>query len=391
MLLQSKVSVILLSIFISSGLGAQTLSSLRVDKSEIEVNGEVRVYVEFESSENNWCGFYVDWGDGKDLQSFRIGKKPDISSPVTRSRKYDRPGTYLIKAYGDFVLRGLNSAPKCDGRVTPVTITVFDPALRQLQESQKRADSDWRMSQEKAALELERIRVELAEKELDLKARELELKRKELEQIEKQAEVASPETSKSQVGVKEREETRPEVIDGRDKRNATRESDEQLSRLPKSEKFQGEVSGEFASINKSTPVDDIKKLELNDNKVLNTSGSEKPRKLEKEMPQEDVRLRDDVIKPEIIAIEEKIRKNRATTWTLRMSGNVFGNRECSPVDVVEKGRGKLGEQLWEIRAKCGKSRDEISLHISEISCGHDAPVMHKTETFSASCVVVKAD
>jgi hypothetical protein len=168
---------------------SQTLKSLKIDKTEVAINTPIRAFVEFASAERNWCGFYIDWGDGKDLQTFRIGKKPDVASPVSREKSYDRDGTYVIKAYGDFVTKGLNSATKCDGEVAPVTVIVFDPAKRAAQERQKeaaRAERE-RVELEKSALELEQTKLEVMRKELELKAKELELEKERMKSPEYRA------------------------------------------------------------------------------------------------------------------------------------------------------------------------------------------------------------
>lgn len=173
--------IMLLSIpsFFVSGLSAQTLTGFRVSSVRVPINTPITAYVEFQPAQLNWCGFYINWGDGNAPQSFRIGKNPDVSSPVSRQRSYEHPGTYSLTAYGDSVLKGLNSAPKCEGVVPPITVTVFDPkdeAAKQ-QESIDRKAKELQASQVAAQLELEKQRLELARLELENKKKELELEK----------------------------------------------------------------------------------------------------------------------------------------------------------------------------------------------------------------------
>ena len=107
---------------------AQTLTNFKTSAERVPVNTPVTAMVEFKEADRNWCGFYIDWGDGKEPQSFRIGRKPDLASPVTRKRSFDKPGTYTLKAYGALVSKGLQSAEKCEGTLAPINIVVFDPA-----------------------------------------------------------------------------------------------------------------------------------------------------------------------------------------------------------------------------------------------------------------------
>ena len=164
----------------TQAINAQTLTGLRVDSTEVAINTPIRAFVEFESSGRDWCGFFIDWGDGKDPQSFRIGRRPDITPPVSRVRTYEKEGTYVIKAYGDFVQKGLNSATKCAGRVDSVTIRVFDPAKNTEAKSNKPVESESQEEQSKRTFDLEKLKLELAQKELELKAKELELERQRL-------------------------------------------------------------------------------------------------------------------------------------------------------------------------------------------------------------------
>jgi hypothetical protein len=116
------------TLILISSASAQTLTNFKTDSTRVAVNSPVTAIVDFKPATTlNWCGFYIDWGDGKEPQSFRIGKKPDVSSPVTRKRVFEKPGTYTLKAYGDLVIKGFNTAPKCEGSVSQVVISVYDP------------------------------------------------------------------------------------------------------------------------------------------------------------------------------------------------------------------------------------------------------------------------
>ena len=114
---------------------AQTLTSFKTSADRVPVGTPITALVEFQEADRNWCGFYIDWGDGKEPQSFRIGRKPDLASPVSRKRSFDKPGTYTLKAYGALVSKGLQSAEKCSGALQPITVTVFDPASTPTSES----------------------------------------------------------------------------------------------------------------------------------------------------------------------------------------------------------------------------------------------------------------
>lgn len=169
-------------------LTAQTLTTLKTDSNRVAVGTPVTAFVEFTPAERNWCGFFIDWGDGKEHQSFRIGKPPDLSSPVNRKRTFDRPGSYTIRAYGEFVSKGLNSASACSGAPKPVVISVFDPVA---EEQQRRAEAKRRAEEaelerakdaaERAKADAERARVEAERQKKALELQEMELKRKELE------------------------------------------------------------------------------------------------------------------------------------------------------------------------------------------------------------------
>jgi hypothetical protein len=115
---------------------SQTLTTLRTSSARVAVNVPLIAFVDFTPEQNNWCGFFIDWGDGEKHQSFRIGKSPDINSPVSRDRSYSRPGSYTIRAYGAFVSKGLNSAEGCKGAPKSVTVTVIDPVAEQLRAKQ---------------------------------------------------------------------------------------------------------------------------------------------------------------------------------------------------------------------------------------------------------------
>ena len=146
---------------------AQTLTSFKTSENRVPLNTPITALVEFQGADRNWCGFYIDWGDGKEPQSFRIGRKPDLASPVSRQRSFDKPGIYTLKAYGGFVSKGLQSAEKCEGTLQPVTITVYDSA-----------EDDSKKVQEARTRELERKLKEAeaeAAKTLEQKAKEVKV------------------------------------------------------------------------------------------------------------------------------------------------------------------------------------------------------------------------
>lgn len=169
-------------------LHAQTLTTLKTDATRVAVGTPVTAYVEFTPAEKNWCGFFIDWGDGKEHQSFRIGKPPDLNSPVNRKRTFDRPGSYTIRAYGEFVSKGLNSASACAGAPKSLVVTVFDPVA---EEQQRRAEAQRRAEEaelerakdaaERAKADAERVKIEAERQKKALELQEMELKRKELE------------------------------------------------------------------------------------------------------------------------------------------------------------------------------------------------------------------
>ena len=201
-------------------LHAQTLTALKTDATRVAVGTPVTAYVEFTPADNNWCGFFIDWGDGKEHQSFRIGKPPDLTSPVNRKRTFDRPGSYIIRAYGEFVTRGLRSASACAGAPKSLVVTVFDPVaeeqqrraeaqrraeeaeLEQAKNAAERAKADAELERaknaaerakadaelerakdaaERAKADAERLKIEAERQKKALELREMELKRKELE------------------------------------------------------------------------------------------------------------------------------------------------------------------------------------------------------------------
>ena len=159
---------------------AQTIASFRVNTERVAPNTAIIAQVEFKGTS---CGMAIDWGDGKEHQNIRIGREPDAASPVTRQRTFEKPGTYILKAYGVFVSRGLNSLQKCEGTLQPITIIVFDPA----QEKEKEAREAARLETERGKLEEERMALEQKAKELEFEKQRLKdpAYQRQLEELEK--------------------------------------------------------------------------------------------------------------------------------------------------------------------------------------------------------------
>jgi hypothetical protein len=184
---------------------AQTLNRVTSESTRVPLNTPVTILVEYTPQDPNWCGLTIDYGNGN-KQSVRIGHEQDLSSPIKRTVSFSAVGTYVIKAEGTLLQRGLRTALPCRGTAQPFTITVFDLAAekeKERAEAQAKAQIE---AAEKARQDAERDRAKAeadakarleAERQARLKAeeavrlaeeqkkalelRELELKRKELE------------------------------------------------------------------------------------------------------------------------------------------------------------------------------------------------------------------
>ncbi len=190
------VSSLVLTLACAS-VGAQTIKSLdfRSGK-QLDMGSISELVIQFDQSPGgtNWCGLLVRWGDGQE-QILRIGDDQFKTSPAIVPHTYTKAGSFRVDVEGRPLVRGLRSAVGCDGRPSPVDVTVVDKqaaaaaaAEVQRQEAERRlreqqAESE-RMKAEQARMESERRQREFAEKELELKRRELQMKEEMLKREE---------------------------------------------------------------------------------------------------------------------------------------------------------------------------------------------------------------
>jgi hypothetical protein len=151
---------------------AQQLVGLRADRDRAAVHEPVKLVAEFTDAERVWCGLRVTFGDAE-VREIRVEQ-----IPVNMVKEYSAPGTYVVRAEGRNLFRGLISAGSCTGEAREVRIVVLDPVAEKQAEDRRREEA------EKARA--------LVEKERQVLEREAELERRERSALEQaQAEQAA--------------------------------------------------------------------------------------------------------------------------------------------------------------------------------------------------------
>jgi len=113
--------------FVPSALLGQTLVELRLSRAEARVGEEVVVSLVLRSGGlAPWCGLRVELGDGQ-TRDLRIGMNGDADLTSSLAVRHAAAGTYTVRATGRALLRGLRSAPACDGGSLSAMLRVHDP------------------------------------------------------------------------------------------------------------------------------------------------------------------------------------------------------------------------------------------------------------------------
>jgi len=102
---------------------AQQLTGIAASRETVAVMEAVTLSLNMKvTSDLVWCGLHVDFGDGE-KRDIRVDE-----NPLLLTKAYARPGSYVVRADGQFVRRGLKSAFACLGNAQTITIVVADPA-----------------------------------------------------------------------------------------------------------------------------------------------------------------------------------------------------------------------------------------------------------------------
>ena len=86
------IPIILLSLLCSASI-AQTLTGFKLDAPQVVVGQPVKATIDFEVTNNVFCGVRIDWGDGIG-DELKINKPAKI--PYLISHAYSKPGDYLV-------------------------------------------------------------------------------------------------------------------------------------------------------------------------------------------------------------------------------------------------------------------------------------------------------
>jgi hypothetical protein len=123
-LLLRVIHILLWMLFQSSLVHAQVLERISANADRLKIDERLELSIDFESAEKNWCGLYIDWGDGSEPQDVRVGKAPDTRSPLSKHKRYKVNGVYTIRVYPGYVSKLLNSAPSCKGNEQTIIVNV---------------------------------------------------------------------------------------------------------------------------------------------------------------------------------------------------------------------------------------------------------------------------
>jgi hypothetical protein len=112
---------------VPSALLGQTLVELRLSRAEARSGEEVVVSLVLRpAGPSVWCGLRVELGDGQ-TRDLRIGVNGDADLTPSLAVRHAAAGTYTVRATGRALLRGLRSAPACDGGSLSAVLRVHDP------------------------------------------------------------------------------------------------------------------------------------------------------------------------------------------------------------------------------------------------------------------------
>ncbi len=147
---------------------AQTISEVLVQKSPIQIGGEVVVTVNF-LGEKNKCGLRIDFGNGEQ-RDIRIGNNGDRDFPLLLSHRYPAAGNFTIRVSGASLTRGFNSVSACAGVERTAQVIVEDPKLQLLRDEANQRKVQLEQYEERIRqLELRETARKEKEKETDSK------------------------------------------------------------------------------------------------------------------------------------------------------------------------------------------------------------------------------
>jgi hypothetical protein len=117
----SWIAAALLAAGFTTVAHAQLIGSVAASPATVRAGEPVTVTANVDVVNNNYCGFAVFYGDGKNIESYSDVNKP---TPFVTTHVYDKPGSYTISLGG----RHVESHPNCGGGDKFATVTVTEAA-----------------------------------------------------------------------------------------------------------------------------------------------------------------------------------------------------------------------------------------------------------------------
>jgi len=187
-------------VLVTSSVFAQRMVSLTATPTTVNANEKVTFTLLLEmTSETGWCGLSINTGDGGRIRD-RVGDK---GRTVVRDHVYKTPGRYLVVAEGEFLSRGLKSAPPCLGTAIAIEIQVIESleVIRQRETALKEKELEEGRKRDAALKEKdleEKRKLEASLREKERLVKELELKLK-AEALARELEEARDRESKAKI------------------------------------------------------------------------------------------------------------------------------------------------------------------------------------------------
>lgn len=115
------IAALLLSLLCSASI-AQTLTGFKLDAPQATVGQPIKATIDFEVTNNVFCGVRIDWGDGIG-DELKIDKPAKI--PYILSHTYSRAGDYLVTVKPEKVTSHL----RCLGKNQQTNLKVVAAAI----------------------------------------------------------------------------------------------------------------------------------------------------------------------------------------------------------------------------------------------------------------------
>ena len=106
-----NISFLLLLLLGFQKANGQEIKSLALEYTSVSVKSDIVILLSVTPYEPNWCGIRIEWGDGEG-QDFRVESRIEL---IRLTKRYVRPGDYMISVKGKILQRGLKTAPACKG------------------------------------------------------------------------------------------------------------------------------------------------------------------------------------------------------------------------------------------------------------------------------------